>query len=162
MTLPIHMVECMRLSGKHVFPEKDAEKRGRQELGGFTHGIFVGERTPAGDLPFVPRMLAWSGWWLRLFFYHLPSRMMVLAGDAPCHDYHHRRPKSKDWPNAIFARQAEVLDLPPGWPPYTEVWGVAAAIDATLASLSAADPAQYEVKATEIVSEWELLEALEE
>jgi fatty acid desaturase len=162
MTIPLHMVECLRLSGKHVFPEQDAEKRGRQELGSFTHGIFVGELTPAGDLPFFPRMLAWAGWWLRLLFYHLPSRMMVLAGDAPCHDYHHRRPKSKDWPNYIFARQSEVVSPPPNWPPYTEVWGVAAAIDATFASLSAADPAQYEVKATEIVSEWELLEALEE
>jgi fatty acid desaturase len=162
LTIPLHMVECLRLSGKHVFPERDAEKRGRQELGGFTHGIFVGERTPDRELPFIQRTAAWAVWWLRLFFYHLPSRLLVLVGDAPCHDYHHRRPKSKDWSNYIFARQQEVLSPPPGWPPYTEVWGIASAIDATFQSLSAADPAQYELHATEIVSEWELLEALEE
>lgn len=162
LTFPLHISECLRLSGKHVFPERDAEKRGRQELGAFTHGIFVGEPVPDRGLPFFRRMAAWGGWWLRVFFYHLPSRMLVLVGDAPCHDYHHRRPKSKDWSNYIFARQAEVLNPAPDWPAYTEVWGVAAAIDATFASLSTADPAQYEVKATEIVSEWELLEALEE
>ena len=162
LTIPLHMVECLRLSGKHVFPDRDLQKRGRQELGSFTHGIFVGERVPDASLPFFRRMFAWGGWWLRLCFYHLPSRMLVLVGDAPCHDYHHRRPKSKDWPNYIFARQKEVVSPPADWPPYTEVWGVAAAIDETFRSLSAADPALYEVKATELVTEWELLEALEE
>ena len=162
LTLPLHASECLRLSGKHIFPDRDLVKRGREELGGFTHGIFVGERVPDASLPWPRRQLAWAGWWLRLGFLHLPSRLLVLVGDAPCHDYHHRRPKSKDWPNYLFARQAEVVDLPAGWPPYTEVWGVAGAIDATFRSLAAADPSQYEVQATEVVSEWELLEALEE
>ena len=101
-------------------------------------------------------------WWLRLFVIHLPSRMLVLVGDAPCHDYHHRRPKAKDWSNYIFARQKEVVSLPPGAPPFTEVWGVAAAIDATFHSLTVADPSQYTLQGTHVVTEWELLAALEE
>ncbi|MFM7579473.1 MAG: hypothetical protein ACKO5Q_21385, partial [Microcystaceae cyanobacterium] len=46
-------------------------------------------------------------WWLRLFFYHLPVRLLILTGDSPVHDYHHRRPAS-DWVNAHCDRQAEL------------------------------------------------------
>lgn len=162
LTILLHMAECLRLSGKHCFPEPVTVKRGQQQPGAFTHGIFVGERVPESTLPPLRKMSAWAVWWLRLFVIHLPSRMLVLVGDAPCHDYHHRRPKAKDWSNYIFARQKEVVSLPPGAPPFTEVWGVAAAIDATFHSLTVADPSQYTLQGTHVVTEWELLAALEE
>lgn len=162
LTIPLHMVECLRLSGKHIFPERGLVKRGKNELAGFTHGIFFGDRVPDPSLPFYRRLPLWIAWWLRLVFYHLPSRMLVVVGDAPCHDYHHRYPKAKNWSNYMFERQKEEITPAPGWPPYTEVWGLYSAIDATFRSLSASDPNQYKVEDSLGVSEIEMLEALEE
>ncbi len=162
LTIPLQAVECLRLSGKHVFPHRTVDKRGRDELATFTHGIFFGDPAPAAGVPLYRRAGAWGCWWLRLVFYHLPARMLVVVGDAPCHDWHHRHPKAKNWANYPFERQREVLSPPAGWPPYTEVWGIRAAIDATFTSLAAADPALYPVQAAARVSASQILEALEE
>ena len=57
-------------------------------------------------------------------------RMFVLVGDAPCHDFHHRRPASKRWPNYIHARQDDADAGCPGFPlNYIESWGLFRAID---------------------------------
>jgi fatty acid desaturase len=162
LTIPLHMVECLRLSGKHVFPARNLGKRGRNELAGFTHGIFFGDPVPDPWLPLHRKAGAWTAWWLRLAFYHLPSRMLVVVGDAPCHDYHHRYPKAKNWSNYMFERYQEELNPRPGWPAYTEVWGLYDAIDACFSSLSAADPRDYPIEETRGVSDSEMLEALEE
>src|SRR3546814_18853120 len=69
---------------------------------------------------------------------HLFSRLFVLVGDAPCHDYHHRRPGSRKWPSYIHERQADLLRGCPDYPVnYIETWGLFRAIDENLASLSA-------------------------
>src|SRR3546814_20241956 len=69
---------------------------------------------------------------------HLFSRLFVLVGDAPCHDYHHRRPGSRKWPSYIHERQADLLRGCPAYPvTYIETWGLFRAIDENLASLRA-------------------------
>jgi hypothetical protein len=70
-------------------------------------------------------------WWLRLFFYHLPVRLLILTGDSPVHDYHHRRPAS-DWVNAHSDRQAEVE----AGISYSHSWGLLEAINKTFESFS--------------------------
>jgi fatty acid desaturase len=111
----------------------------RRERGELTVAVFLGEATPQlpADATLIQKSLAWSNWTLRMLFYHLPARALVMMGDIPCHDYHHRHPGSKDWPNYIFARQADLEAGGPGWPePYQETWGLLEAIDETFKSLS--------------------------
>lgn len=44
---------------------------------------------PDRDLPIAARTRAWTRWWLRLLFVHLPIRVAVLPFDLPHHDLHH-------------------------------------------------------------------------
>src|SRR5206468_7765637 len=87
---------------------------------------------------------AYARWLFRLLFIHFPARYLILTGDAVCHDYHHRHPRDRDWPNYIFARQADQDAGHPGWPPYEEVWGLVPAINRVLDSIRDADPGIYD------------------
>ena len=140
LTIFFQISFCLRLCVEHRWSEPvRAEQDNKRVLGRMTAAIFLGERTPDLDpsASFFERLMKWSRWYLRMLFYHLPSRVLVLTGDSPCHDFHHRHPASKQWPNYIFERQQD-LDLGcPGWPePYIETWGLFEAIDETLKSLS--------------------------
>jgi fatty acid desaturase len=152
----------IRLSSRHIFPDRGPVLKGRATLAGYTHGVFFGEAVPGPELSGFRRILGWCRWWVRMLFVHLPARLFVFVGDGPCHDYHHRFPRSRDWANYIFARQRDIATGHPGWPPYTEVWGLVAAIDAVFASLSEADPQLYDVSRVTSVSQQELLSAFEE
>jgi hypothetical protein len=67
----------------------------------------------------------------------LPVRVVVLVGDAPCHDFHHRRPASRLWTSYIQARQRDRDAGSPGFTAgYSETWGLFHAVDLTLASLA--------------------------
>jgi len=116
-----------------------AGQRQRRELGQLTVAVFLGEFPPVLPAAVSPiqRVVAWSYWTARMLFYHLPARALVMMGDIPCHDYHHRHPGSKEWPNYIFARQADGQGGSPGWPePYQETWGLLEAMEETFQSLS--------------------------
>ena len=115
----------------------------RRERGELTVAVFLGEATPqlAADATLIQKALAWIRWTLRMLFYHLPVRALVMMADISSHDFHHRHPGSKDWPNYIFARQADLEAGSPGWPePYQETWGLLEAIDETFKSLSQQPP----------------------
>ena len=115
----------------------------RRERGELTVAVFLGEATPqlAADATRIQKSLAWIRWTLRMLFYHLPVRALVMMADISSHDFHHRHPGSKDWPNYIFARQADLEAGSPGWPePYQETWGLLEAIDETFKSLSQQPP----------------------
>jgi hypothetical protein len=61
---------------------------------------------------------------------HLPTRVFVLVGDLPAHDWHHRAPRAATWPDAIYARQRDIENGCPGWPESpTEIWGLKQAIN---------------------------------
>jgi hypothetical protein len=73
---------------------------------------------------------------------HLFVRLFVLVGDAPCHDFHHRKPASRKWTSYIHARQGDLEAGSPGYPAgYFESWGLIAAVDRCLESLAATAPA---------------------
>ncbi len=73
---------------------------------------------------------------MEMICWHLPIRVVVLIGDSPCHDFHHRHPTSADWPNYISARQHDIDVGHPGYSyKYLETWGLIATIDSNLASL---------------------------
>jgi hypothetical protein len=78
---------------------------------------------------------AWLRWAVATLCYHLPSRLLVVVGDLPNHDYHHRYPSTTEWTTAAYARQRDI-DTGPEGPPYREVWGMGAAIDLMFRSLA--------------------------
>ena len=85
---------------------------------------------------------AWGAWWAEMLTVHLFVRLFVMVGDAPCHDFHHRKPASKKWTSYIHARQTDLDAGSPGYPAgYFECWGLFAAVDRNLASLAATAPA---------------------
>ena len=139
------MSTAVRLSSEHTFPAKIPTKRDRSTIAGYTVGIFIGEQAPDPSLPWQKAVPAWIGWGVKMTFYHLPCRLGFLPMDGPCHDWHHRFPKSPDWPNYIHAREQDRQNGHPGWPPYTEVWGLHTAIQACFETLSKADPDDYKV-----------------
>ncbi len=162
LTILFNIAAILRLSSRHIFPVAGQRLSGRAAIGGYTHGIFIGERAPEQDPWSWAWAAQWTRWWLRLLFVHLPSRLMVLVGDGPCHDFHHRYPKSKDWANYMFARQQDVDSGHPGWPDYTEVWGLKNAIDAVFMSLDKADPAIFDATAMAFATPAESLAVFEE
>ena len=93
---------------------------------------------PAYDDPPLIRSLGWLGWWAEMLTLQLFVRLFVLVGDAPCHDYHHRRPASKRWASYAHARQQDRLDGCRGFPVnYCDSWGLFRTIDRNLATLAA-------------------------
>jgi hypothetical protein len=143
LTVLFNASALFRLSSRHVFPAPGARQFNRASLAGYTHGIFIGESAPSPELRGRAEFAAWTNWWYRMLLIHLPTRLFVLVGDGPCHDFHHRHPRAKNWPDYIFARAADESENHPGWPPYTEVWGLRAAIDACFDSLSNADSEEF-------------------
>lgn len=110
-------------------------------LARLTAGRFMGEPAPPPGLTGARRALAWGGWAARMLLVHLPFRLLVMVGDLPQHDWHHRHIHARDWPNAAYARQRDIEAGLPGWPaPYTEVWGLLQAVDAVFVLLSSLPP----------------------
>jgi hypothetical protein len=96
-----------------------------------TAARFCGSPVPARGAG----LLAWLRWTALTVGYHLPSRLLVVVGDLPNHDYHHRYPSTPEWTTAAYARQRDI-DTGPEGPPYREVWGMGAAIDRMFRSLA--------------------------
>ena len=144
LTVLYQISEVLRACAEHRWPVPAVSGPvNRLVLGRMTVAVFLGEPTPvlSPGASWVSKALAWGRWVLRMVFYHLPARALVLTGDSPCHDYHHRYPTSKAWPNAIFERQADLDAGCPGWPePYQETWGLLEAMDETFKSLSQQPP----------------------
>ncbi|MDI3289008.1 fatty acid desaturase [Polyangium sp. 15x6] len=138
IVLLYNVSSCLRLSSEHLWPAPVAERQppGRALVASYSTGIFLGEATPSPELGGISAAVAWARWALRMLFVHLPARLFVLVGDTPCHDYHHRHPRSREWMNYAYARQKDIDAGAPGWPPYTEVWGFVPALDAALSALS--------------------------
>lgn len=143
LTVLYNAAGLLRLAGRHRFPPAEEPLTGRDLIAYGTHGIFLGESVPAPELHGARRQKAWARWWLRLLLVHVPARLFVMVGDGPCHDYHHRHPKSPQWVNYPFARRDDIVQGHPNWPAYTEVWGLGTAIEEVFSSLRRADPQEY-------------------
>jgi len=105
-----------------------------------TTGVFPGIAPPGSDEPLLIRLLGWLSWWTEMLTVQLFIRLFVLVGDAPCHDFHHRRPASRRWASYAHARQKDGSQGCPGFPVnYCDSWGLFRTIDQNLAMLAAAD-----------------------
>ncbi|MNC71331.1 hypothetical protein D3C76_1608810 [compost metagenome] len=73
--------------------------------------------------------------------YHLFIRVFVMVGDTPCHDFHHRRPRSKEWPNYITARERDRIEGSKPFPTnYADYWGYINAVTTNFRNFQKALP----------------------
>jgi hypothetical protein len=120
----------LQLVCEHRWFEQRGARNAREHLARLTFGRFCGEAAPFGL-----GARAWLRFAWRISFVHLPVRLLVLVGDMPHHDAHHRRPTKLDWPNSIWARQQDLEART--WPePYDEIWGLGRAIDEVFTGMS--------------------------
>jgi fatty acid desaturase len=132
LTVFYQVSATLRLAAEHRWPPSASGERDIQFVCRSTVAVFCGSAPPETR----GRLLPWLDWGFRMVG-HLLARTLVLVGDTPCHDYHHRRPGSRNWPDYIFARQHDADAGCPGFPEnYYEVWGLLTAIELNLQSLS--------------------------
>jgi hypothetical protein len=147
LTVLFQISNTLRLCVKHTFPPPGSTLTGREHFASMTNAIFLCSAPPAGDGSRAHRAVAWLRWWAGLLLVHFPSRYLVLTGDTVCHDFHHRHPMARNWADYIHARQQDLEQGHPGWPPYRAAWGLVPAINRVFDSLSEADPRVYDVAA---------------
>jgi hypothetical protein len=138
LTVLYHISRMLRLVAEHKWPTKEVMKnRGKIFICLSTVAVFNGEKVPDKTGKVILDLYNLGGWIARMIFVHLIARVFVLVGDTPCHDYHHRRPNSRDWPSYISARQKDKMSGCIEYPKnYSEVWGLFNAIDNNLQSIS--------------------------
>ena len=143
VTVLLQIATVFRILCEHRFPEaRLIAGRDKMFVTAATGGVFPGVMPPPADGPLAARLSGWINWWAEMLTWQLFVRLFVLVGDAPAHDYHHRRPASKRWANYIHARQKDEDAGSPGFPAgYNESWGLIAAVDFNLATLAATEPA---------------------
>lgn len=138
LTLLLQWATIGRILCEHRFPEPALiAARGKEFVCLATAGVFPGVPLPRKSAWSPAGFAAWCGWWMNMLTIQLLVRVIVLVGDAPCHDFHHRRPSTKQWTDYIHARQKDVDAGCPDFPlNYGETWGLFRAIDENLATLS--------------------------
>lgn len=137
VTVLLQIATVFRILCEHRLPsEAVIEKRGRDLVCEATAGVFAGAPPPPRHLPAALRMASWTLWWGDMLSVQLFVRLFVLVGDAPCHDFHHRRP-GKKWTDYTFARQSDLEAGCPGFPRnYVDTWGLFRAIDENFAAMA--------------------------
>ncbi|WP_375415253.1 fatty acid desaturase [uncultured Bradyrhizobium sp.] len=105
-----------------------------------TWARFCGRPLPDRSLPAMAKPVAWVTWAAAMMLYHLPARLLVVVGDLPNHDFHHRFPATPHWMCAAYARQWDIDSGHDGSPAYSEIWGLGHAIDRMFQELSNAEP----------------------
>jgi fatty acid desaturase len=137
VTVLLQIATIGRIIVEHSFPEAEVIRaRGRDLVREASVGVFPGAMPP---LPHAGA-LAWAGWWAEMLTWQLFVRLFVMVGDAPCHDYHHRKPATRKWTSYIQARQHDVEAGTGQTDSYHECWGLIRAVDRNLASLAATEP----------------------
>lgn len=139
VTVLLQIATVFRILCEHRFPEPEViAARGKTFVCDATTGVFPGSMPPDRNARNLAGVLAWAAWWTDMLTLQLFVRLFVLVGDAPCHDFHHRRPATKRWTSYIHARQQDADAGSPGWPcNYHDIWGLFRAVDHNLATLSA-------------------------
>ncbi len=142
VTVLLQMATVFRILCEHRFPPPVLiAARGKEFVCRATAGVFPGLHPPVQGVRSWAGAGRWAAWWLNMLTIQLFVRLFVLVGDAPCHDFHHRRPATRRWTSYIHARQQDMDAGCPGFPlNYQESWGLFRAIDENLATLAATPP----------------------
>ena len=142
VTVLLQMATVLRILCEHRFPSPALiANRDKAFMCHATGGVFAGSPVPRRRANSLLGLFEWTRWWAEMLVVHLVTRLVVLVGDAPCHDFHHRHPASRKWTNYIHSRQIDRERGCPGFPVgYIESWGLFTAIDENLATLAATRP----------------------
>jgi len=148
LSVLLQIATIFRILCEHRLPAVEViERRGKAFVCLATAGVFPGKALPARRASSVAGFVAWTAWWLNMLTVQLFVRLFVLVGDAPCHDFHHRRPATKRWTSYIQARQADADAGSPGFPAnYIETWGLFRAVDENLAAMALAPRHVFETR----------------
>ena len=130
LTVLLHVATVFRILCEHRLPPAEVvAARGPNLVCQATAGVFAGAIPPRDGLAKGRALLAWTGWWAEMLTWQMFVRLFVLVGDAPCHDFHHRRP-GKRWTDYAHNRQLDLDAGSPGFPlNYVDSWGLLRAID---------------------------------
>jgi hypothetical protein len=139
VTVLLQIATVFRILCEHRLPSAEIiALRGKQLVCEATAGVFPGRYPPPAANSTLRRLLGWTIWWADMLTIQLFVRVFVLVGDAPCHDFHHRRP-GKRWTDYTHARQSDLDAGCPGFPAnYVESWGLFNAIDQNFAAMARA------------------------
>ena len=130
LVVPYQASAVLQFCSRHYWLQhKELGETSRQYIARLTVGRFSGEAAPSSEIPKAKAVWAWSAWTVKMLTYHLFWRVFVVVNSLPEHDWHHRRPASKEWAVGPYARQQDIEAGHPGWPPYEEVWGFLRSID---------------------------------
>jgi hypothetical protein len=140
VTVLLQIATVFRILCEHRVPPVEVLiRRGPDLVCQATAGVFPGVRPPEARATTLPGLAAWLIWWTNMLTVQLFVRLFVLVGDAPCHDFHHRRPANKRWTDYAHARQADLEAGCPGFPlNYVDTWGLFRAINENLGALARA------------------------
>jgi len=143
VTVLLQVATIYRILCEHRFPDAEfIALRDKHFVCEATTGVFAGRPVPEARADSLRGAASWALWWLDMLTVQLFVRLFVLVGDAPCHDFHHRRPATRRWTDYIHARQQDAEAGSPGFPQgYTACWGLYEAVDSNLATLAATAPA---------------------
>jgi fatty acid desaturase len=144
VTVLLQIGTVFRILCEHRLPAADViAARGPAFVCQATAGVFPGVEPPALHLASIEGFAAWTRWWAEMLTVQLFVRLFVLVGDAPCHDFHHRRP-GKRWTDYTHARQSDADAGCPGFPlNYVDSWGLFRAIDENFAAMARAPTDSY-------------------
>jgi hypothetical protein len=128
LTILYHMSALAQFTSEHLWLSDSDDNTTK------SHARFCGEAPPSSK-----SVQAWSIWWLKIAFYHLPVRIAVLCAELMVHDIHHNHPKQdkEGWTNIIYERQRLVEA---GLVTTAEYWGLHAAINAVFENLAEQEP----------------------
>ncbi|MEV7523300.1 hypothetical protein [Streptomyces sp. NPDC091371] len=143
--IPLYqIVALLEFLSEHAwFKAKDGSLSGRAFHVSHSWGRFCGDPLPPTGLGRYAAFRAWFRWSARLVGYHIPARLLVVPGDLAQHDFHHRRPSTREWVRAAYARQHDIDAGHPKWPAYTDVWGMGDAIGRVFTILSQEKPTEW-------------------
>lgn len=150
-----HICSTFRLAAEHTWPPVEVLRaRGISFIAESTTGVFIGEPLEIPNEAGTFRRLALtSAWLMRMLSYHLFIRLFVMVGDTPCHDFHHRRPRSREWPNYVTAREADRLKGSKPFPSnYLDFWGYGTAVTNNFRSFQMAADYYDQIEAQESLS----------
>jgi len=100
LTVLLQLATVGRILIEHRFPDPaHSGERDKVFQCRATLGVFPGSAPPAHDAATLRGFVAWAGWWAAMLTVQLLVRVLVLVADAPCHDFHHRRPSSRAGPS---------------------------------------------------------------
>ena len=138
VTVLLQVATVFRILCEHRFPPMEViQRRGKDLVCQATAGVFPGAMPPFLRATTPRGALAWIGWWANMLTVQVFVRVFVLVGDAPCHDFHHRRPANKRWTDYAHARQDDLDAGCPGFPiNYVDVWGLFRAVDENFAAMA--------------------------